>query len=515
MRAVIIATGGTPEVQPLDDRQPAPLLPLVDRPLLQHLVEFYTRQGVDSLDFVLHQQPQMIEHHFGDGARWGNHIIYHLARDPVRPYRVLRALDWSGMGEAPVLLGHADRLPLVPLLEIDSFPTWPTLFTCRASKQPDADPRHHWTGWALVLPSHLATVPADADETDLCEHLLRAAGAESPWFEVSRQLGVRSFADVLESHRAVLGKDVSGLLLGCREADPGVWLARNVRLHPSVRFFPPAYVGENCDVGPGVKLGPHATVGKDCVLDARCTLTDAVVFPGSYVGEGLHLAGVLVDRNRLINPRVGGAVEVDDTVLLASMYERHLTMWLSHLLTRVAGWLGLLLAAPFLLGTMLWLKLARSGPLFHEMEVVRLPVKPREGPWESFRLWTFLPAAVGPEPPSLQHFCLRFLPGLLQIARGNLFFVGVPPRSPEAVKGLAHDWQVLYLRSKAGLVTEAALRLPAELTEDDLYTADAFYAVTADWKYDLKMLLRYLARCLFGFLRPRREISDLTGEHAG
>jgi hypothetical protein len=102
-----------------------------------------------------------------------------------------------------------------------------------------------------LLPEHLDALPADADEEGLCNHLVRAAGGAAPWFKVPTALSVRAFADLLEAHRAVLGKEATGLLFACREADPGIWVARNVRLHPTVQFFPPVYVGENCDIGGG------------------------------------------------------------------------------------------------------------------------------------------------------------------------------------------------------------------------------------------------------------------------
>jgi lipopolysaccharide/colanic/teichoic acid biosynthesis glycosyltransferase len=96
------------------------------------------------------------------------------------------------------------------------------------------------------------------------------------------------------------------------------------------------------------------------------------------------------------------------------------------------------------------------------------------------------------------------LPALASVARGDVALVGVPPRSREEIRQLPRDWQTLYLRSKAGIVTEAAVRFPTDPTDDDLYAADAFYAASAGWGYDLKLLARYLSRSLFGALLPSR-----------
>ena len=71
MRAIVIATGEAPDMTGLSERYPAPMLPLVDRPFIQHVVEILVDQGVTVFDFVLSHQPEKIEEVLGDGTRWG------------------------------------------------------------------------------------------------------------------------------------------------------------------------------------------------------------------------------------------------------------------------------------------------------------------------------------------------------------------------------------------------------------------------------------------------------------
>jgi NDP-sugar pyrophosphorylase family protein len=504
MRAVIIATGESPGIKPLDDHYPVPLLPLVDRPFIQHVVEFCAAQGVSRFDFVLSRFPEKIEHHLEDGTRWGSKFNFHLVRDPSIPYRILKALDWSG-DDGPILFGHADRLPLFPLREVVASTTPPVLFSCRGPDDSGPALRQR-TGWALLLSEHLAGLPAGADEAVLHDHLLKSGAAS---IEVPRPLDVRTFGELLASHQAVLAKNAPGLFLSGHEADPGVWLSRNVRLHPTVQFFPPVFVGENCDIGPGVRLGPDAVLGKDCMLDGHCTVTNSVVFPNSYVGEGLELADVIVDRNRLISARHGEAVAVSDNFILGSMSERHLSQGLARLLARVTALAALLVASPLLLAIAVCLKLFRRGPVVYRKEVVRLPAAPEADARTTFAIPSFSPLGDGSGAwerglCSFRGLWLRFLPALVSVARGDLALVGVPPRSREEIKRLPQDWQALYLRSKAGIVTEASVRFTADLTDDDLYAADAFYVASAGWGYDLKLLVRYLSRSLFGGLLPKR-----------
>jgi lipopolysaccharide/colanic/teichoic acid biosynthesis glycosyltransferase len=227
------------------------------------------------------------------------------------------------------------------------------------------------------------------------------------------------------------------------------------------------------------------------------------------VGEGLELADVIVDKNRLISVRLGGAVAVSDNFILGSMSERHLSRWLSRELARLAALSVLLVTSPLLLALALGLRLFRRGPALHAKEAVRLPAASATGAGRTFTVWSFSPpgdgvGAWGRGLCSLRGLGLRFLPALFSVVQGDLALVGVPPRSREEIQQLPHDWQALYVSSKVGIVTEASVRFPAELTDDDLYAADAFYVASSGWAYDLKLLVRYLARSLLGPLLPKR-----------
>lgn len=500
MRAVIIATGDGPGITPLDERYPVPMLPLMDRPFIQHVVEYFARQGVTQFDFVLSHLPEKIEHHLGDGKRWGCRFTYHLARDPRRPYRVLKALDLGTDGGEPLLFGHADRLPAISLDE--TRPGVPVLFCWRDDLSPQ------WTGWALLSPEQLAGLPDDADEDGLRTYLHQPANGPPVCSEAPRPLSVRDFGEWLNAHQRVLEKQFTGLLLTGREVEPGIWLSRNVTLHPTAAIVAPVCVGENSAIGAGVKLGPHAVVGNDCVLDSRCTVSNSVVLPGSYVGPALELTDALVDRNRLVNARLGGVVTVAEDFLLGSLADRHLQRWLTSLMARGFALLLLLLASPVLLLTILCLRIARRGPVVYKREAVRLPAPLEEGGWCRFKVLSF--ADERGESCGLRGLLCQFLPGLVNVVRGELCFVGVPPRSRQEIDRLPPDWRSLYLCSKPGLVTEAAVRYESEPGEEELYAAEAYYAATANWTYDGKLLGRYLARCLLGFPASRAEPASLN-----
>ncbi len=505
MIAVIIAPGLSPGMEPLNERYPTPLLPLVDRPFIQHVVEFLVEGGITRFEFVLSHLPEKIEILLGDGSRWGSVFRFHLTRDPARPYDALKIMNLDN-DTGPVLLAHADRLPQVdieqtgPANQIEE----PLMFFSPPIRRIDpsaakSQDNPQWTGWAWVPAGILKSLPKDLDGEALESHLASLRQGRSPSVEVSSSLSVRSYDDLLASQKAVLGKEFKGLFLGGKEADESIWLSRNLTLHPTTKLDPPVYIGENCRIGKGTRLGPDAVIGKDCVLDSGCTVTSSVIFPGSYVGEGLELDEVLVDKNRLINVRFGAAVSISESFILGGLSKTHLGQWFAGIFSRFAAACLLLVLWPFLLATALFLKLGRLGPVLFKKEAVRLPVQTDEALWRTFNSLSFVPDdKKGGKGEGIRHFFLCFLPGLINIIKGELRFVGVKPRARDEIKTLAKDWQALYLNSKPGVITEAFINYGAFPTEDELYTSEVFYSVSAGIGHDFKLLSGYLGR-LLGF----------------
>ena len=80
---------------------------------------------------------------------------------------------------------------------------------------------------------------------------------------------------------------------------------------------------------------------------------------------------------------------------------------------------------------------------------------------------------------------LRFVSALINVAKGELRFVGVIPRTVNEVKKLSQDLKSIDLKSKAGIVSDAHVNFGPQPTEDELYVAESFYAVSSGLKYDL------------------------------
>ena len=144
----------------------------------------------------------------------------------------------------------------------------------------------------------------------------------------------------------------------------------------------------------------------------------------------------------------------------------------------------------------------RRGPVIQRQEVLKLPAPTDKNSWKTVRIWSFCSyLSQDGKERGFSDFFLRFLPALVNIAKGELHFVGVRPLSNYKIKALPPDWQALYLKSKAGIVTEAFVMYGDHATEDEMYSTEAFYSVMHSFPHDLKLLIGYFAR-LMHFREP-------------
>jgi NDP-sugar pyrophosphorylase family protein len=524
MKAVLTVTREWSETRLYGEKLPAALMPFIDRPFIQHVLEYLIGQGVTDFDVAICQFPEKIEYLLGSGIRWGVNIRYHLVKDPHFPFRLLKPIH-SGTDDDPLLLVDPICLCLIDfdLRDLTAQISNNKAFTRYDFTGPLPDGRPNWTGWAWLSRRFRDDLPDHLDRNSFLEYFQSFPREEGQIITVADPIHVHTPADLLAFNKAVLDKKVTQLILTGKEVENSIWISRNVNLHPTASIAEPVYIGQNCRIGKGVKLGPHVVVGDNCIIDANTHLSDSVIFPGSYVGEALELCDVIVDRNTLINTRIGTAVTITENFILDSMAQKHKKRWVDRFLSQFFAIFILGLSFPLILILAAAIKLFRNGPLLYRKEAICLPTRSDHVFWRSFCLLSFCPDMLltenrYPEDRAIQQpsqmegrfsktlcswhgLIFRFLPALFNVARGQMRFVGVPPRSKEEIKALPQSWRSLYLRSKPGIITEALVTFGPRPTEDEQYSAETFYSVLSGIRYDLKLLGKFFAQLLG--LRPK------------
>ena len=83
MKAVILAGGLGTRLQPYTNSLPKPMLPLGEKPILEHLIEWIKKNGVKEIVLCVSYLRKKIEDYFGDGKRFGVKIEYAISKKPL------------------------------------------------------------------------------------------------------------------------------------------------------------------------------------------------------------------------------------------------------------------------------------------------------------------------------------------------------------------------------------------------------------------------------------------------
>jgi len=83
MKAVILAGGLGTRLQPYTTFVPKPMLPLGEKPLLEHLIEWLKKNGITTTVLCVSYLRKTIEDYFEDGERVGMNIEYAIAGKPL------------------------------------------------------------------------------------------------------------------------------------------------------------------------------------------------------------------------------------------------------------------------------------------------------------------------------------------------------------------------------------------------------------------------------------------------
>jgi hypothetical protein len=484
---IAIIAGGERNVElfGLDEHLPLPLFPLVDRPLLHHIIEYLVALGIRRFEFVLNHLPDKVESQLGDGARWGCSFCFHLFPSGGSPYKLAQTIA-AGVDDL-ILLGRADRLPEFQLpAECD-----PAVYVT---------PDNQWTGWA-VLPAR-STCLAELDRDGTAESLLQAF----PQVFVPNLVSFENGTGMLQAQARLLEGSFSGLMIGGRQTEPGIWISRNVSLHPTARLEAPVYVGANSRIGRGARIGPFAVIGDNCIVGDHSSVCNSSVAPGTYIGEALELEQVIVDRNRLINVKIGTSFLVSETFLLGSLTEQASHRPVQQVICRIVALFLLLLFSPAAALWFLYKKLNGRVTSFHQ-DAVKIPADNNPAGWRDYVRPRF---RLTSSASRWAIFFSELWPGLIAVMRGDLFLVGVRPRTRSEIEQLPNDWKSIYLKSKGGLITEAAVMFGETPSEDELYTAEAYYSATESFRHDLLLFSRYFWKLIAGSPAPG---IDLAQDH--
>jgi mannose-1-phosphate guanylyltransferase / phosphomannomutase len=334
MKAVIMAGGEGTRLRPQTSNLPKPMLPLVGRPMMEHIVSLLRRHGITDIVVTVAFLPNAIRSYFGDGSELGVSMVYATEESPLgtagsvrnaREQLTERFLVISGdvltdIDLTSVIDFHEKNqaLATIALCAVEN----PLEFGIVITREDGTIERFlEKPGWGQVFSDTINTgiyvlepeiferIPAgrSVDFSGEVFPAVLAAGdplygyvADGYWEDVG------TTAAYLKAHEDILDGKVEADIAGF-ELRPGVFIGKGSSIDPSVRIDSPAFVGENCTVEEDAVLGAYSTLGANTQVAARVETQRSVIGENSYLGPSVRVEGAVLGRS--CDLRVGARVE--------------------------------------------------------------------------------------------------------------------------------------------------------------------------------------------------------------
>jgi len=327
MRAMILAAGLGTRLRPITYGMPKPMVPVLNRPVMEHTARLLARHGFREAIANLHWFPELIEAHFGDGSELGLELAYSYEERLLGTAGGVRnAADFLGDS---FLVVAGDALTDIDFRAMADFHASHDGLATLATKQVPATDQ-----FGVVIAGADGRIqgfqekpdPAEAlsDLANTCIYMFRAEIFEHfPEPGTSRAAGPDDepgFADwamdvfprLLEgdvpfySHEVdAYWNDIGNLdelrqgnldaLHGEVVVEPGApEVSAGVRAASSLdgaEVSAPVLIGDSVTIGDGVKIEGPAIVGDRCRIGENSIVRDAILLEGAELPPGSILIG--------------------------------------------------------------------------------------------------------------------------------------------------------------------------------------------------------------------------------
>lgn len=356
MKAVILVGGEGTRLRPLTTNRPKPLIPLVNRPFLDHVLNVLRTHGITDVVLAMSYLSENFEQAYGDGSHLGMKLTYVREEQPMgtggaiknveehlvpgETFLVLNGDILTDIDLTDMLKMHTDNgsicsISLTPVEDPSAYGVVDLDETGRIQRFTEKPKREEATsnwinaGTYILEPEALEYIPAGEHymvERGLFPTLLAEGKPLYGYKTGAYWMDIGTPAKYLQAHADLLAGrlkyfiEPEGELFAER-----VWAGEGTSIHDGARLTGPLVVGRNCRISEGAALTGPLVLGDGCEVGEGAELQSMVawnrvtfgtnsvshsciVASNARIGEGTHLEELCI---------IGDGAVIKKTVRLA------------------------------------------------------------------------------------------------------------------------------------------------------------------------------------------------------
>lgn len=337
MKAMILAAGKGTRVRPITYTIPKPLIPILQKPVMEFLLELLKKHGFNEIMVNVSHLADEIENYFRDGQRFGVRIGYSFEGRIEEGRLIGDALGSAGglrriqdfypffddtfivlCGDALIDLDltaalkyHQEKGALativtktVPKEQVPSYGVVVTDDQGRVQsfqEKPSVEEALSTdinTGIYIFEPEVIDYIPPNQQYDIGSELFPKLVEMGAPFYAVSMEfewVDIGKVPDYWHAVRGVLSGDIKNVSIPGKEIAPGVYTGLNVAINlDKVNIQGPVYIGSMTRVEDGATIIGPSMIGPNCCICKDATVDNSVIFEYSRLGPGVRLVDKLV-----------------------------------------------------------------------------------------------------------------------------------------------------------------------------------------------------------------------------
>jgi mannose-1-phosphate guanylyltransferase/phosphomannomutase len=347
MKAVVMAGGEGTRLRPLTSNQPKPMVPIVGKPCMEHILELLREHGLTDVIVTVAFLPQAIRSYFGEGDTLGMSIGYSVEESPLGTAGSVRLaarqldetfLVISGDALCDVDLGeliafHKERGAAVTigLKSVDNPLEFGIVVTDEEGRIERFLEKPSWgqvfsdtinTGIYVLEPEVLKHVPTDRPydfSKELFPYLLEMGRPLYGYVMDGYWQDVGDLDQYRQANFDALDEKVRLNIPGIRIRG-NVWLGEGVEIADLDQVEGPALIGNYSRIAPGASVGEHSVLSNTVTLRERARTTRSVIDASTHIGRSCLIEGAILGRSCDIRShvRIHEGVAIGDDVKIGS-----------------------------------------------------------------------------------------------------------------------------------------------------------------------------------------------------
>jgi mannose-1-phosphate guanylyltransferase / phosphomannomutase len=345
MKAVIMAGGEGTRLRPLTCNIPKPMMPILEKPVMQYAVELLKKYGITDIAVTLQYLPDEIMRYFGDGKDFGVNMRYFVEEFPLGTagsvknaenflddtFIVISGDALTDIDLSKAIVFHKDKNSTATLIlkevavpleygvvvtdkedKITGFlekPSWGEVFSDKAN-----------TGIYILEPEIFSYYEREQKfdfSNDLFPILLKNNRAMYGVVEEGYWCDIGNIEQYMRCHFDILKGIVNVNIKGDKYRE-GIWIGENCEISPKANIEAPIYLGSGCKIYAGAEIGPNSILGKCNIVSSGTKIKRSVILNNCFIGSNSQIKGAVLCNNVQLESKVSvfEACAVGDETLI-------------------------------------------------------------------------------------------------------------------------------------------------------------------------------------------------------